>query len=573
MARKNRPAPTKPPWEAMSTLEFQRLKFRAVNDLWAFLELIHFYGGPTKFGEVHKELAAMLQSTREKRLILMPRGHLKSTLASTLYVLWRVYQNPNIRILVGTANKANLAEAFVREIKQYLENDTLREMVWDNRPHVDGPLVPPLDRGGNAKKKQTRNSRGQFEDDFDEGVTEASDRKVVWRSDKIQVVRDRIFKEATVTAASVGSPNTGEHYDLVIFDDIVTFDNSSTQVKAEKVIGWTHDIESVLNPYNEDTDLGEEVIVLGTRYYRWDYYSHLLGEDIDDAEAIREWQETQDDDPLHFFSRNIYKNGVNLTDGYLWPEGFNEKTERRLRRNLPARRFATQYLNMHLSGEDALLGWEKVNHLAPYAVERDGYVVRVRPHGADGEVVLLNPMLVVDPAASVNESADFTAMGVGATDQAGNLYLLDLVWGHFTPSQLVKHSIELMTKWSLNVMTVEGVGGFANLKYTLDEGFKTAGMRAAIREYRPKGNKAERIETLLEPVIQHGQLYLAAGIGNAKEVKEEISYFPSPSVRDDIVDVLAVLRELHKPLRSVQRERRNLARSNRNVNSKYGGVR
>lgn len=568
-----RAAPIPPPWETMSTREFQRLKFRALTDLWAFLELIHFYGGPTKFGDIHKELAGFLQSTREKRLILMPRGHLKSTFASTLYVLWRVYKNPNIRILVGTANKANLAEAFVREIKQYLENDSLREMVWDDRPHITGPLVPPLDRGGNAKKKQTRNTRGQFEDDFDEGFTEAADRKVVWRSDKIQVVRDRIFKEATVTAASVGSPNTGEHYDLVIFDDLVTYDNSGTQVKSEKVIGWTHDIESVLNLYDEDTELGEEIIVLGTRYFRWDYYSHLMGEDLDSEEDIKDWVETQEDDPLHVFSRNIYKNGFNDEDGYLWPEGFTQKAERRLRRNLPARRFATQYLNRHLSGDDAVLQWEKVRHLPPYAVERDGPVVRIRADGPEGPVTLLTPMLVIDPAASVNDNADFTAIGVGGTDDKGSLFILDMLWGHYTPSELATKAIDMMQKWNLNVMTVEGVGGFANLKYILGEALVARKLKAAIREYRPKGDKQMRIETLLEPVIEDGRLYLANGLGNAKEVKEEISYFPSPSVRDDIIDVVAVIRELHKPMRSLSRQRAARTRANRNVNSKYGGVR
>ena len=571
--RRTRITPSPPPWETMSTKEFQRLKFRALDSLWSFLELINFYGGTGKFGAVHRELAMFLQEGRERKLLLMPRGHLKSTMASTLYVMWRIYQNPNIRILVGTANKANLAEAFVREVKQYFENASLREHVWDNRPHIDGPMIPALDRGGAAKKQQTRNSRGQFEDDFDEGTTEAQDRKVVWRSDKIQVLRDHIFKEPTLTAASVGSPNTGEHYDLVIYDDLVTHDNSDKADKALKIINWTFDIESVLNPYSEETGLGEEVIVLGTRYFRWDYYSHLLGENLDDAEDIATFAETQQDDPLSVFTRNIYANGVNMEEGYLWPEGFNEKTERRLRRTLPARRFATQYLNTHLAGEDAILRWDAIVKLAPYAVERDGPIVRVRPYGPEGSVSLLYPILVIDPAASTNDSADFTAMGVGGTDEDGNMFILDLLWGHFTPSQLATKALDLMEKWDIEMVTVEGVAGFANLKYILSEALAARKMRGVVREYRPKGDKIARIENMLEPVITDGRFYLANGIWNAKEVKEEITYFPSPSVRDDIPDVIAVIRELHKPLRKLSDGSRRRTRANRNVNSKYGGTR
>lgn len=563
----------KPPWERLSKLEFQRLKTRALTDLWAFLELIHFYGGPGSFGEVHKELADFLQSTRERRLILIPRGHLKSSFASTLYVMWRVYKDPNIRIMVGTANKDNLASAFVREIKQYFENKDLREHVWDSRPHYSGPLIPALDRTGQARAKSRRNKYNEFEDDYDEGYTEAADQKVVWRADKLQVNRTEIYKEPTITAASVGSPNTGEHYDLVIFDDLVTFDNSDSLVKANKIKSWTYDIESVLNPYDETVDRGDEIVILGTRYYSWDYYSSLLGEDIDDDEELHEFLATQNDDPLHTFFRNIYANGLDATAGYLWPEGFDDQMEKKLRRRLPSKRFASQYLNTHLVEDDGQLGWASMRFVQPNAIQ-------MAPNGilkvnlADYQYpVEIKPIIVVDPAASTSVTADWTAIVLGGKGPNREVLVFEIRFGHWTPSELVAQLAELTDYWRIPSIHVETVGGFANLRYTIAEGYQALGKQIAIIDYKPKGDKKERILGYIEPLLNEEKLYLGQRYAQSKEVKEEFLYFPSPDVRDDIIDAIAVLCELSHPVRSSSERKKRRTRVAATVNNKYGGTR
>lgn len=564
---------TVPPWERLSKLEFGRLKTRALTDLWAFLELINFYGGPESFGDVHKELADFLTSTRERRLILMPRGHLKSTFASTLYVMWRIYKDPNIRIMVGTANKENLASAFVREVKQYFENKELRQHVWDSRPHFDGPLIPQLDRTGQARAKSRKNKYNEFDDDFDEGFTEAADQKVVWRADKLQVNRTEIYKEPTLTAASVGSPNTGEHYDLVIFDDLVTFDNSDSLLKASKIKSWTFDIESVLNPYDETVDRGDEIIILGTRYYSWDYYSSLLGEDIDDEEELQEFIATQDDDPLHTFFRNIYANGENADDGYLWPEGFDGPMERKLRRRLPTKRFASQYLNTHLVEDDGALGFNSVRFIQSQAIQmQPNGVVKVNVSEYQHPIEV-RPIIVVDPAASTNLTADWTAIAVGGKGPNGEVFIFEIRYGHWTPSGLVTQLLELTEYWRQGSVTIEAVAGFANLRYTVTEGFIAAQRQVAVVDYKPRGEKKERLIGYLEPLLNAEKLYLGQRYAQSKEVKEEFTYFPSKDVRDDILDAIAVVCELSHPVRSRSERRKKRTRAAATVNSKYGGTR
>ena len=98
--------------------ESSDLSVRALTDMKAFAELIKFHGGWGSFGECHSELVDFVTTPQVntnaqqklafqgdeaeahlRRLILMPRGHLKSTIGTILYTLWRIYRNPNIRIM------------------------------------------------------------------------------------------------------------------------------------------------------------------------------------------------------------------------------------------------------------------------------------------------------------------------------------------------------------------------------------------------------------------------------------------------------------------------------------------
>jgi hypothetical protein len=95
-----------------------------------------------------------------------------------------------------------------------------------------------------------------------------------------------------------------------------------------------------------------------------------------------------------------------------------------------------------------------------------------------------------------------------------------------------------------------------------------------IVEYRPKGDKKERLELMLQPLLNNEQLHLAQRFSSTKEVKEEFEFFPSQNVRDDIIDALAVLHELSRAVPRVsKRSGRNRTKAARNVNSKYGGTR
>jgi hypothetical protein len=394
------------------------LKIHALFDLWAFIELLKYQGGTSKFGDIHFEFCQWLQRPQKvlnvdefqslsRRLAELPRGYLKSTLLIA-YVLWRIYRNPQIRIIYAT-NIKDLSQSFIRELRQYLENPGLQQSIWNNRPHIAGRLVPVLDRS---------NRRWLYFSDEDD--TEAVDRKVAWNNQMIQVVRPAILKEPTVFSSSTGTRVTGHHYDLVVLDDIVDFQNSATLSGCEKVKMWADDFENVINkkprlveyppiypnakPFKEL--LGDEIIYCGTHYDPNDYWSYL--------------ELNQSEFRINTFIRNIYVNGIDNSDGYNWPEHMNEKMEQYLRKRL-GDMFYPQYLNIVKVKARTYFDWERIDWLPASKINtaRQGYYGFV-PVNKDNEVLDVRLNIVVDPAASLEVTACDTSIVVGGVDKTGN---------------------------------------------------------------------------------------------------------------------------------------------------------
>ncbi len=553
---------------------------QALSSYWKFLELLDFKGGIKNFGSIHKELAEFVSSAQfdyiakegvpekrmsgdeRRRLILIPRGHLKSTLCSVGYVLWRIWRNPNIRIAVCTATK-DLALSFIREVKQYLEDEDLQERVWNNRPHIQGRMIPVLD-----KVAARRRDRLRWEDD--EAFTEATDKKVVWRADAIQVMRSQIMREPTIIASSPGGNITGMHFDIVVDDDIINDDTVATQAKIDKTMTWAQDLESVIDPqrmvkmgtvenkhYYEV--VGDEVVILGTRYARHDYYGYIL----DNLDLLQ----------YSVFQRNVYKNGKDATDGYLWAEKFNEEVLDRIKRRQGARRFASQYLNQIMAEEDIVLKPDQIQYIHYVDLTiKDGFVEwkSTDKHGITRHN-RVKTVIMVDPAISEKKNADYSVLTVGGQDADRNLYIFDIIFGRFPPDKLVDNLYKLVDKWQCKVAHIETVSFQQSLIYIIRNSFKKY-KPIVLNEYRPKGEKKARITTYLEPLFSNYCIYIEKRLGGITELMEEITYFPQATIKDDIIDTFAMIAEVTTPTAKKQ-TKRNVVSITTATNWKYGGIR
>ena len=303
----------------------------------------------------------------------MPRGHLKTTVSSVLRILHTLYVNPNVRIFIGCLSKS-LSNSIMREVQAFLLDDWNQENVWNNRPHIQGRLIPVMDKLGKQRRYQRK-----YEEE-----TWAEDKKIIWRSDAIQVIRNgTILKEPSVVVGSVESSATGHHYDELVFDDIINFSNYNTPNKQQSIDRWLGDMESVLDPEYFDEELyeqlcrvtdsqkyreifqkichiGNKISIVGTLYFKDDLYDRISKANEADLENGHKPE-------YHVFKRNIYANGVDNTDGYLWVEKWNEDLEKQKRKsiNMTSEIWASQYLNMIISPESKCLQWEKVRFIHP----------------------------------------------------------------------------------------------------------------------------------------------------------------------------------------------------------------
>lgn len=180
----------------------------------------------------HGSMIRLLQDESKRKLICVPRGCLKSSIACVAYPIWLLINNPNLRILIDSELFTNSA-TFIREIKQHLESPELTELF------------------------------GEFK-----GST--------WNSDEL-IIRQRTkkLKEASITAGGVGTTKVGQHFDVIIHDDLNSPSNSNTTENAQKVIDHFKYNISILE------NLGTMVVV-GTRYSAMDVIQFILdNEDVE----------------------------------------------------------------------------------------------------------------------------------------------------------------------------------------------------------------------------------------------------------------------------------------------------
>ncbi len=135
----------------------------------------------------------------DRVVVLAPMEHGKTSILLA-YVLWRLGHDPNLRIalLHATHSQAVRPMAAIREHVQ--TNARLRE------------VFPGLKPATGARAK--------------------------WADDEIVVERSVTSKDPSVLAIGVFGPLLGARVDLVVADDLTTFENSLTMAARQKLIAW-----------------------------------------------------------------------------------------------------------------------------------------------------------------------------------------------------------------------------------------------------------------------------------------------------------------------------------------------
>lgn len=171
---------------------------------------------------------------KAQRLIVnTPPGHAKSTTITVNYVVWRLVQNPDIKVII-VSKAQRLAEQFLLQIKERLTS-----------PEYDALQMAFAPPGG-----------------WREG-------SVSWKANQFYIGgRSAEAKDPTVQAVGIRGQVYGSRADLIIVDDAV--DNTNVG-EFDKQIDWLLGIvASRLAPRSG------RLLVIGTRIAARDMYSELL---------------------------------------------------------------------------------------------------------------------------------------------------------------------------------------------------------------------------------------------------------------------------------------------------------
>jgi len=156
---------------------------------------------------LHRRVLRWLEESlaTDRRLLLMAfRGAGKSTLVG-LFCAWRLYREPDTRILVLAADHA-LATRMVAMVRRILA-----------RHPLCGALLP---------------ENGQRE----------------WAADRFTVARDAVLRDASMLASGITGNITGARAELIICDDVEVAGNCDTQAKREELRERLTEAEFVLTP-------------------------------------------------------------------------------------------------------------------------------------------------------------------------------------------------------------------------------------------------------------------------------------------------------------------------------------
>jgi Holliday junction resolvasome RuvABC endonuclease subunit len=198
---------------------------RLKKDFKLFLYLIYKHLNLPDPTPVQYDMADFLQSDNKKICIEAFRGIGKSWITSA-YVLWRLYTDPQVKIMVVSAN-SDRAKQFTTFTRRLIEEVTILQH-----------LIPT---------------------DKQRDSVEAFDVK--------QATADQT---PSVKSVGIFGQMTGSRADLIIADDVEVPKNSETQTQREKLLERTKEFSAVLKPLKSS-----KVIYLGTPQTEESIYSLL----------------------------------------------------------------------------------------------------------------------------------------------------------------------------------------------------------------------------------------------------------------------------------------------------------
>lgn len=443
-------------------------------------------------------------------LILMPRGHLKSTIIMSHLIQW-ILNYPNIRILLSSGT-GNQVSGFLKEIKQHFQfNDKFRYFYPE--------FCPP------AKTAKDFGNQEQF---------------------TVPNCRRANAKEPTVGTVSVGAVVASTHYDIISNDDVVDKENVRT---PEQILT----VKSHLGMLWPILETAPESDKRPSGYQRGWWY--LVGTPYDFADAYATVQDEEAKKDVKTYI--IYKQSAVL-EGELSREDCRadcnlhkpHSVYEHCRTLWPSRLPPSGLLAI---AEDPLQGWGVLSsqYLMNPIPDKAGLVasqdeiVWVPPKYIKEIYAYLSLHVTVDLAGmepSTNKLADndYTVINLHGFGHDGTLFILSVMRGRYTPFEVIEtlFRIVAMHPRILDIKVEKEAHARVLLPFLKREMAKRNKWLPLVEIKRDnRASKQQRIKGL-QPYFAAGRVKFADGQSSKLAIINEIMRFPKYS-HDDILDTVA----------------------------------
>lgn len=420
-----------------------------------------------------------VQESPDGHLDVWARDHYKSTIITYLKTIQDILIDPEIRICVYSYNQT-IASSFVNQIKTELETNTLLKSLFPDILWED-----PL--------------KGSYYDE--QGIKQ----RIPWTSEAIRVRRKSRAKEHTVESSGlVTGQKTGGHYNLLIYDDVVTIDS----VRTPDMIKTT--TQAFQMSLNTTSSADGRKRFIGTFYHYADTYQEIIKSGAAKP-RIKPCVDEQGNPVL--YSKEVIQ----------------EK-----KRQMGSAVFASQMMCDPRQATTMGFKDEWLRYWNPIIWAN------------------LNRYILVDPADAVKKKSDFTSMWVIGLGADNNFYVIDMVRDKLNLTSRTEFLFDLHRVYKPLNTFYEKVGMQADIDHILYVQ-EQRNYRFPITPVGAKSSKQLRIDAL-EPIFRDNRIYLPHELQRQnwegmmvdvvqEFVEEEYKAYPFCE-HDDALDALAKLADI-----------------------------
>ena len=458
--------------------------------------------------KLHGHLASWLRATRgeQYRILLLPRGHYKSTIKTITESIQMALPNdgnivnaypwnlgPNVKLLLSHENRES-ASRFLFEIAEAFLSKPLMLALYPE-------LIP-------SKRKQRINK---------------------W---ELELPRTTYHKEPTFDTIGAGGAAQGRHYHHIVMDDIIGEAARDSDTVMRTVLTWFDNVNSLLTRVKYD---GWDLV--GTRWSFKDVYSHAMSTyGIDLGKSVVRCMDHNEIEPgiaVAYMRGNIERNEP------VFPEEFDLDFFTRMRKN--PRVYAAQYANNPKEGglTEFRPEWLKFYNL------NEPWIYTFGDQGSKKKNIwTMDRLILVDPSMGEGDKSDESAVLVTATDSEKNIYVLECIKERLRPPELINLMFRLHQKWSPRMISIEKVAFSSLFGYWFRDKCDSLGIYPTVHEYIPgsKRSKQARVRGLA-PFFSSGQIHIQEGM---HDFRDEYEWFGVTN-SDHILDALVQGVELWNP--------------------------